>query len=296
MKNQVPTMKIINLPIKKGVIIGSYALGTRYAKDIDVVCMESDILCEYTKKNDYTAFFKYNGRQVECLLADKVESLGVIYNHYGEGICIASIPIQFCIKAGHIIFPHKNWDKHIQDYHILYNMLDNEPSSTLIAVHRQCTKERLGIKKGTPKLIGVTKDKFFEDKVVKYYVHDNIHRSIAHNPGHPKYELMQHNTNLVECDEELWNKMSYEDKVMCVLEEAYTIALERKIIPIMKGQAGIIVSNFDAFKWALMRICTTLCSGWFRQYSIDNYFIILNQYDPEYVDKFEANIGKYEFT
>ncbi len=79
-----------------------------------------------------------------------------------------------------------------------------------------------------------------------------------------------------------------------MLEEAYVIALERKIIPTMKGSPGPFWKPFDAFKWALMRICTTLCSGFFRQWAIDNYFLILNSYDPGFVDKFESNISKYE--
>lgn len=287
---------MINLPIKKGVIIGSYALGTRYAKDIDIICYEKDILCDNKKKDDYQCSFVFESRNVECLLANNQESLQQIYNFYKEGISIASKHTLFCIKAGHIIYPHKQWEKHIQDYHVLRpQVVVTEISSytkEFIALHRKCTKERMG-SKGTPKLVGVSKQDFFDNKVIKYYVHDNVHRSIAHK-DRPMYEFMQENINSVECSKSLWDKFTYEDKVMCVLEEAYTIALERKIIPLMKGNPGIIWSPFDAFKWALMRICTTLCSGWYRQFSIDNYFTILNAYGPGYINKFEQNISKYE--
>jgi len=77
-------------------------------------------------------------------------------------------------------------------------------------------------------------------------------------------------------------------------EEATVIALERKIIPIIKGESVEDVNLFNAYKWALMRICTNLTSGWFRDFAIDNYFEILNQWRPNYLEIFDKNIGKYE--
>ena len=42
----------------------------------------------------------------------------------------------------------------------------------------------------------------------------------------------------------------------------------------------------EAFDWALMRICTTLCSGWFREFATVNYFKIKDRMDNNYVEKF----------
>jgi hypothetical protein len=63
------------------------------------------------------------------------------------------------------------------------------------------------------------------------------------------------------------------------------IALERRIIPMLNG-CGEVVTSKKAFEWSLMRICTTLCSGWFRQFATDNYVKILEYYNPNYVQKF----------
>ncbi len=65
------------------------------------------------------------------------------------------------------------------------------------------------------------------------------------------------------------------------MEECYTIALERHILPTMHGDK-IGLGYQEAFKWALMRVCTNLTSGWFRQYAIDNYYTVLNNYNKEY--------------
>jgi len=42
----------------------------------------------------------------------------------------------------------------------------------------------------------------------------------------------------------------------------------------------------EAFDWALMRICTTLCSGWFREFATVNYFKIRDRMDNNYIEKF----------
>ena len=108
----------------------------------------------------------------------------------------------------------------------------------------------------------------------------------------PMFTKMQKDSNLVECSKELWDKFNSRQKMMCVLEEAYVIALERHMIPqIVDNLPGL--SSHTAFEWALKRICTTLCSGFFREYAIMNYQNIMSNYDYNYVDKF---LKKAEFT
>ena len=49
---------------------------------------------------------------------------------------------------------------------------------------------------------------------------------------------------------------------------------------------GKFYTSEEAFDWALMRICTNLCSGWFREFATNNYFIIKKLYNKNYVEKF----------
>jgi hypothetical protein len=70
-----------------------------------------------------------------------------------------------------------------------------------------------------------------------------------------------------------------------VQEEAYVIALERAIIP-MLFEGGPLAQPLEAYKWAVMRICTTLCSGWFREWALEHTNMALDYYDPGYVEKF----------
>lgn len=278
---------MINLPIKKYLIIGSYAMGIRPAKDIDVICYKDDILVETSKGDEYACTFRHNGWTIECLLADKQESFQYLLKEIDEdeGGPASELDL-FAIKAGHIHIPNRSWEKHIADYHILKKIVDECVTSTgyehikyLTKLHKKSTEDRLG-KQRLPKLIGVTKEKFFDDFVVKYVDHDDIHQMVAHKEK-PMYSYMQKDPALVECDKELWRSFPMIDKIHCVMEECYVIALERHIIPTLKGDK-VGLDPHAAFKWALMRVCTTLCSGWFRQFAIDHYFDVLNNYNKEY--------------
>lgn len=117
----------------------------------------------------------------------------------------------------------------------------------------------------TPKL-NVTKDEFFYDYVPKFYEHDWLHELVAFEKE-PIYKLLQNSDkDSVWCSESKWNKLSYEMKCKCVAEEAYVISLERFVIP----------KNWDcayklSYSKALDKICTTLCSGYFRDFALDNY-------------------------
>jgi hypothetical protein len=287
--------ELIDLPIRKFVIVGSYALNNRYAKDIDVICYEADIqTLEMLTGNQWIKSFTWNGRKVECLLADNQEYLKILLENTGPRSRVAQ-PIElFVMKAGHITFPHRQWEKHIHDYHYLKAIVGKWAKDAYvqdkIKLHRKETAKHQRAR--TPRLKGVTKEQFFDDNVTKYYVHDHIHYAMAHKEK-PMYEYMQHDTTKVECDKALWEAFTEQEKNQCVMEEAYVIALERHIIPTMKGDR-VGLNAHEAFKHSLMRICTNLCSGFFREWAINNYFTILNSYNPNYVQVFTENIKKYE--
>ena len=62
---------ISKLPIKNYLIIGSYALGNRVVKDIDVICYREDINDSEIKidyEDEYTVLFEFNNKKIECLL------------------------------------------------------------------------------------------------------------------------------------------------------------------------------------------------------------------------------------
>ncbi len=114
-----------------------------------------------------------------------------------------------------------------------------------------------------PKL-NTTKDSFFDETDVHYiYDHDSIHRAVAKGSV-PAYELYKPTNEEVMCSKELFNSLPYEIRLNGVYEEACVLALERSIIP-FKTQKDI------AFEKALEKVCTSITSGWFRNFAWENY-------------------------
>lgn len=284
------TKLMYNLPIKKYVIVGSAVLGIRFEKDIDIIAYMDDIEVE-TTGDDYIRVFNFQGKKVEILIADNQESLKYILNKYDSN-CKVSYEDLYCLKRGHLHIAgrrQENWEKHMCDYNILKKIVNEKDSDIqkLIKLHRESTDAR--IKQRTPRLNGVSKEKFFDDKVRKYIDHDLIHEEVAYE-DHPMFTLMQKDAT-VTCHKDLWDQMSHTQQLQCVAEEAMTINIERNLLPSAMGQ-----NNFKpalaGYRWALWRICTTLCSGWFREFAIDNYYEILNMFDEEKINSAVDNITK----
>src|SRR3954462_7872894 len=68
----------------------------------------------------------------------------------------------------------------------------------------------------------------------------------------------------------LFQQIDYQTQLNCIKEEAMVIALERYLIPMNSK------NHEFSYQSALVRICTTLTKGWFRQFAIDNYPRLLN--------------------
>lgn len=131
-----------------------------------------------------------------------------------------------------------------------------------------------------PKL-DVSKKNFFKDDGVPYiYDHDTIHEAMKHLDK-PAYEYYKTAGEDVRCSKDLFFACSEEIRLYGVLEEAYVLALERSQIP-----APGVWSPKKSFKYALMKVCTSICSGWFRSYAYINYFNVLKLYDDHYVKRF----------
>lgn len=174
----------------------------------------------------------------------------------------------YIMKRSHLFRPLK-FARHILEFQKIKTLECSLYKDDLAVLRERIslTKKKYGDK--VPKLNKTNKE-FFDDSVTKYYVHDDLHKIVAYNPGHPIYESLKVNQELAMCEKDLWYKLSHEDKVNCVREEGYVIALERFIIPkIENGEKHM--SPEMAFDKALEKICTTLTSGFFRDFAIDNW-------------------------
>jgi hypothetical protein len=297
------------------LVIGSFALNHwvpdyREPKDIDLICASHDEKDEFLSKLNPTTLSNFKVNTDKNRFAVTSSELGIIelevtesgklYQMYYDehrnesspdlsidahrediDVPIATPDILFSIKRSHRHYP-RMWDKHIHDYHILKSLVFEDVLPEATDVRERETRERYG-KLTTPSL-EKNNTNFFEDSVKRVFVHDDVHRIMAHRPR-PMYEYIRISPDTVKCSLDKFLALGIDDQIRCVLEEAYVIALERAIVPMLYLGGGFTDAD-RAIKWALMRICTNLTSGWFREFALENYPTIYRTYNADYVSQF----------
>lgn len=303
------------------LVIGSWALNQcadlhsisrNGFRDIDLIGTEGDfdIFTKFFNATvEHTGEYKVQGtcslyNRFEFEFVEKRESSKLYYDYCKDLKLYDSFTIKmryapkevlYSLKASHIYYPIQ-FEKNISDYNTLHKLCNQVDVLEDITKLRRKETEQYAGKLKTPSL-NKSCSEFFDDNAMKIRVfdHDDMHRVMAYYDK-PLFMYMQENYGeSVSCSKDMWNMFPEINKIRCVLEEAYVIALERIMIPALFLQKPY-VHHKSAFKWALMRICTNLCSGWFRKYAVDNYFSILDEYDDDYVVKFLRAVDKKEIS
>lgn len=180
------------------------------------------------------------------------------------------------------------WDAHIAKYHMfILPLVDNRDmllSDPLLLERINLTKK--AYPQGNPNLNQSNMD-FFDDNVVKVYDHDYIHELYAYE-DRPMFERLKkpEKFDSAWCEKDLWLELSDLQRLQCVAEETYVIATERFMVP-----KDWDFNPKQAYYMALKKVCTTLCSGWFRDYAIDNFPGVLNMYDPKRFDMVKGKLA-----
>jgi hypothetical protein len=130
----------------------------------------------------------------------------------------------------------------------------------------------------------VKKDDFFrKDTGVDYvFDHDTIHEAVAVQ-GKPAYTNYLADGATVKTDKTKFFSLPLEQQLLGPLEESYVLALERHQIP-----NDFKPDRRKSFEIALMKVCTSITSGWFREFAWENHAAILALYNENYVDKFKS--------
>lgn len=168
------------------------------------------------------------------------------------------------IKRSHL-WRNLSFDKHITMYHrhlAKYVEELSEFDQRFIKQRTELTHKTFP--QGHPSL-KKTKEDFFDDFVTKKYDHDELHKIVAFNDS-PLYNRILKDNEPVFCDKTKWELLTHQEKLQCIAEETYVIAIERFLVPNDWRYAAKL-----AYLKSLNKVCTTLCSGWFRDYAIDHY-------------------------
>lgn len=141
-----------------------------------------------------------------------------------------------------------------------------------------------------PKL-DVTKGEFFAGDGVQYvYDHDSLHMTVALTPDRqgsmvPAYTFYA--DGAVWSSKELFFKVPEQIRLYGVYEEACVLALERSQIPYPN------TTPRKSFEMALMKVATSITSGWFREWAYNHHDDVMALYEQlgedDYLQRFKRN-------
>ncbi|CEP10230.1 hypothetical protein [Parasitella parasitica] len=205
---------------------------------------------------------------------------------------VAPIELLETLKTSHIFWP-AYFDKHIADLHGLRTLLasgSNHSTTVNYGIRADKTKpltppartaeleqflvtRTLEVEafRGTPGAhinLNVSNEDFLgrDDDlfVTRHIPHDDVHTIVMYGEE-PIYDQLKTDKSKAMVSRELFEKAPYEKQIQCVKEEAMVISLERFLLP------KLTLDPASAYRSALIRICTTLTKGWFRQFAVDNF-------------------------
>lgn len=138
-----------------------------------------------------------------------------------------------------------------------------------------------------PNLDVKSKDFFKGDEVPYVYDHDTIHEAVA-VLGVPAYKSYMKDDSEVMTSKEKFFAQENHIRLLGVYEESCVLALERSQIPF-----NFEVPARQSFVMALSKVCTSITSGWFREYAWENFGVVMKFYDSmgetDYIERFKAN-------
>jgi hypothetical protein len=188
-------------------------------------------------------------------------------------VFVPNLDILYMIKMSHRYrknSPH--FRKTMFDIKVLrYALGTKDVNVDLTSIYRKRMKETYSYAHPSLKQ---SKNSFFRGDQINYiYDHDSIHCSVAFNYK-PAYLFYKGDNQEVMCDREKFFACTETMRIHGVVEEALVLALERSQIPFRDRNI-----NPDAsFMMALEKVCTSITSGWFREFAWENFDRCVNVY------------------
>jgi hypothetical protein len=120
------------------------------------------------------------------------------------------------------------------------------------------------------------KGNFFDTPNVTYvYDHDSIHKVVAIGevPAYTKFLVGE-----VRTSKKKFDKLPLTDKLNAVLEEAMVLAVERSLI--YEHRKGVVTldKEYSVWEYSLQKVCTSITSGWFREFAWEHYQMCIKLY------------------
>lgn len=275
--------------------------------DLDYLCTEAewkaqvklfagDELVELVERNGNKGHIKMvSGAHIEYDIAQPGDSTDQLIQYCEDlgndlittypGDRIAPLEVLYLLKMSHRYkknSPH--FFKTMNDIHYMRS-LGAEIPAELEDVFKLREKETYDY--SHPNLDVKSKDFFKGDEVPYVYDHDTIHEAVA-VLGVPAYKSYMKDDSEVMTSKEKFFAQENHIRLLGVYEESCVLALERSQIPF-----NFEVPARQSFVMALSKVCTSITSGWFREYAWENFGVVMKFYDSmgetDYIERFKAN-------
>lgn len=302
------------------VLIGSRALEMicrsrgvelyRACVDLDYLCTEEEWQAEAQKfsKDRFVEIVERKGNKghikmiagahLEYDIAQPGDSTDALIQYIKENAdhlprigydVVAPLDVLYLLKMSHRFkkdSPH--FLKTMKDIHFMRKLGAKIPEE-LEDTYKLRQKESYNY--GHPNLNVKSKDFFKGDEVPYVYDHDTIHEAVA-VLGDPAYKSYMKDDSEVMTSKEKFFAQPKHIRLLGVYEEACVLALERSQIPFGEDVDG--PTPKQSFMMALSKVCTSITSGWFREYAWENFQVVVKLYEQmgqdDYVARFKANL------
>lgn len=197
---------------------------------------------------------------------------------FTNGLMIPSLDILYMLKMSHRYLrnsPH--FKKTMDDIHCLRSRGAKIKEEYRDFYHFR-KKETYNYKH--PKLDVSKKDFFMGDGIKYVYDHDSIHEAVKHL-SRPAYTFFKEPNSEVQCSKKLFFEAEEKIRLYAVLEEAYVLALERSQVPHRNK-----VNSKESFEIAMTKICSSITSGWFREFAWENWNKVFELSNMNYAENF----------
>lgn len=288
------------------VLVGSGALALlvrdlgkefyRPCIDLDYLCTEREWKVQVAAHEDDAVLIERNGNKGHIELPDgfhleyDIAQPGDSTDHlikYCESLKKTDAPLEvlYLLKMSHRYkknSPH--FFKTMNDIHFMRSIGAKIPAE-LEDVLKLREKETYDY--SHPNLDVKSKDFFKGDEVPYVYDHDTIHEAVA-VLGVPAYKSYMKDDSEVMTSKEKFFEQENHIRLLGVYEESCVLALERSQIPF-----NFEVPARQSFVMALSKVCTSITSGWFREYAYENFHVVMKFYESmgetDYIERFKAN-------
>lgn len=182
----------------------------------------------------------------------------------------------YTIKISHLSW-NINWDKHMRSAIYLQEKgckLDKELYDSLMPAWN-----RIHGKKSVK--MSVKNSDFFKENIYRKYNHEFLHDQFAFYTR-PLNERIRKDLDSPLCSEELWNLLSFEDKIKCALEEIYVLSAERYIF-VQENKMHWKLEH--AVTRTLKNMITSTTSGWFCTFLKENFNLLRTHKVPHIIEK-----------